>query len=121
MNEGISDSEGDNRTLRPSIHWWLSPPISAILRELDNVTKRAKARRLVHRKGNRPLPQKPGETKVLYKTSPSSSLPRNWYRENWYGNLDMYQKHDLKASDPEELPTIVSCHLIGVGLYFDSQ
>jgi hypothetical protein len=107
MNEGVSDAEADDRRIHPSIHWWLAPNVNDILRELDNIAKRAKARRLVHRKGNRPIPIA-NEIKTVYRTPPSQSLPTNWYRKDWYDDLDMYQKHDVKASHPEELPTIVS-------------
>src|SRR5687768_11751093 len=89
MNEGVSDSEADNRAIHPSIHFWLSPDINSILRELDNIGKRAKAQRLVHHKGNRPLPAADG-TKTLYDTRPSPSLPGNWYRRDWYNGLDTY-------------------------------
>ena len=51
MNYNITDSESSDRVLQPSVHWWLSPNVIHILEELDTLGKRAKASRLVLRKG----------------------------------------------------------------------
>src|ERR1700678_3118454 len=57
MNYDITDSESSDRALQSCTHWWLSPNVISILQELDTLGKRAKASRLVSKKGNRSLPR----------------------------------------------------------------
>ena len=86
MNYDITDSESSDRVLQPCIHWWLSPDVISILQELDGLGKRAKALRLVPKKGNRPLPQTKN-IKTVYDSIMTTSLPKNWYCYEWYESL----------------------------------
>jgi hypothetical protein len=107
MNYDITDSESQDRALQSCIHWWLSPDVISILQELDALGKRAKALRLVSKKGNRPLPRSK-DTKIVYNSTKTTSLPKNWYRHEWYESLCLFEQSDLNCADPENLPSIVS-------------
>jgi hypothetical protein len=107
MNYDITDSESSGRTLQPCTHWWLSADVISILQELDTLGKRAKASRLVSKKGNRPLPRTKN-IKIVYDSTKTTSLPKNWYRHEWYESLCPFEQVDLNCADPESLPSIVS-------------
>jgi hypothetical protein len=107
MNYDITDSESSERALQSCTHWWLSPNVIHILQELDTLGKRAKASRLVVKKGNRPL-SRTKKTKIVYDSIKTTSLPKNWYRHEWYENLCPFEQGDLDCAEPENLPNIVS-------------
>ena len=107
MNYDLTDSESSDRALQPCIHWWLSTDVISILRELDTLGKRAKASRLVIRKGNRQL-LRTTSIKIIYDSTKTTSLPKNWYRHEWYESLCPFEQSDLNCADPESLPSIVS-------------
>jgi hypothetical protein len=107
MNYDMTDSESSDRALQSCMHWWLSPDVISILQELDTLGKRAKASRLVTKKGNRPLPRTKN-TKIVYDSTKTASLPKNWYRHEWYESLCPFEQGDLDCADPENLPRIVS-------------
>lgn len=108
MNYPLTDEESSERMIQPCTHWWLAPEILPILRELDAIRKRAKAQRLLTKRGNRPIPQGTND-KIITDSSPTPYLPQNWYRRDWYDNLTQYQKLDIAASGAtEDLPNIVS-------------
>ena len=107
MNYDITDSESSDRALQSCTHWWLSPNVISILQELDTLGKRAKASRLVSKKGNRSLPRTKN-IKIVYDTTKTASLPNNWYRHEWYESLCPFEQGDLNCADPENLPSIVS-------------
>ena len=107
MNCDITDSESSDRTLQPCTHWWLSADVISILQELDTLGKRAKSSRLVSKKGNRPLPRTKN-IKIIYDSTKTASLPKNWYRHEWYESLCPFEQGDLNCADPENLPSIVS-------------
>lgn len=107
MNYDITDSESSDRALQSCTHWWLSPDVIAILQELDTLGKRAKASRLVSRKGNRALPRTKN-IKIVYDSIKTTSLPKNWYRREWYESLCSFEQGDLNCADPENVPSIVS-------------
>jgi hypothetical protein len=109
MNYDMTDSESSDRALQSCTHWWLSDDVISILQELDTLGKRAKALRLVARKGNRPLPQTTNN-KFVYDSTKTTGLPKNWYRREWYESLCPFEQGDLDCADPEILPSIV-CHL----------
>jgi len=108
MNYDITDSESSDRALQTCVHWWLSPEVISILQELDTLGKRAKASRLVSKKGNRPLPRTKDINKVVYDSTKTTTLPKNWYRHEWYESLCPFERGDLNCADPENLPSIVS-------------
>ena len=107
MNYDITDSESPDRALQSCVHWWLSPDVISILEELDTLGKRAKASRLVTKKGNRPLPRTKN-IKIIYDATKTTTLPKNWYRHEWYETLCPFEQGDLDCADPENLPSIVS-------------
>jgi hypothetical protein len=107
MNYDITDSESPDRALQSCVHWWLSRDVISILEELDTLGKRAKASRLVSKKGNRPLPRTKN-TKTVYDTTKTTTLPKNWYRHDWYESLCTFEQGDLNCADPESLPSVVS-------------
>lgn len=107
MNYDVTDSESSDRALQPCIHWWLSPDVISILEELDTLGKRAKALRLVSKKGNRPLPRT-NNIKIVYNSTKTTFLPKNWYRHEWYESLCPFEQGDLNCADPETLPSNVS-------------
>ena len=107
MNYDITDSESPDRALQSCVHWWLSPDMISILEELDTLGKRAKASRLVVKKGNRPLPRTKNN-KIVYDTTKTATLPKNWYRHEWYESLCPFEQGDLNCAGPENLPSIVS-------------
>jgi hypothetical protein len=107
MNYDITDSESPDRALQSCTHWWLSPDVISILQELDILGKRAKASRLVSKKGNRPLPRTKN-IKIVSDSTKVTSLPKNWYRHEWYESLCPFEQGDLNCADPENLPSIVS-------------
>jgi hypothetical protein len=106
MNYDMTDSESPDRALQPCTHWWLSPDVISILQELDTLGKRAKASRLVSRKGNRPLPRT-NNTKIIYDSIKTTFLPKNWYHREWYEGLCPFEQGDLDCVEPEILPNIV--------------
>ena len=108
MNYPLTDDESSERMIQPCNHFWLAPEILSILRELDDVRKQARVQRLITRRGNRPIPQGMN-IRVIADSSPTPSLPKNWYRQEWYNNLTQYQKLEISASSAtEDLPNIVS-------------
>lgn len=107
MNYDITDSESPDRAVQPCKHWWLSDDVISILQELDTLGKRAKASRLVSRKGNRPLPRTK-IIKLVYDSAKTTCLPKNWYCREWYEGLCPFEQGDLDCADPENLPNIVS-------------
>ena len=107
MNYDITDSESSDRVLQPSVHWWLSPNVISILQGLDTLGKRAKSSKLVSRKGNQPLLQMKN-VKTVYNSTKTISLPKNWYRHEWYETLCPFEQNDLNCDRPENLPNIVS-------------
>lgn len=107
MNCDITDSESSDRALQSCRHWWLSDDVISLLQELDTLGKRAKALRLVSRKGNRPLPRTKN-VKIIYDSTKTTHLPKNWYRHEWYEGLCPFEQGDLDCADPETLPSIVS-------------
>ena len=107
MNFDLTDSESSDRAVQSCVHWWLSPHVISILQELDTLGKRAKASRLVSKKGNRPLPWNQSN-KIVYNSPKVTSLPKNWYRHEWYESLCPFEQSDLNCADPESLPNIVS-------------
>lgn len=107
MNYDITDSESSDRVLQPCIHWWLSIDVISILQELDSLGKRAKALRLVSKKGNRPL-SRTKNIKTVYDSTKTTYLPKNWYRREWYESLCPFEQGDLNCADPETLPSVVS-------------
>lgn len=108
MNYPLTDEESSERMVQSCTHWWLAPEILPILRELDTVRKRAKAQRLLSKRGNRPLPEGTND-RIIIDSSPTPYLPQNWYRQEWYDNLTQYQKLDIAASEAtENFPNIVS-------------
>lgn len=107
MNYDMTDSESSERALQPCTHWWLSDDVITILQELDALGKRAKAKRLVTRKGNRPLPLTKN-IKFVYDSTKTTGLPKNWYRREWYESLCPFEQGDLDCADPETLPNLVS-------------
>jgi hypothetical protein len=107
MNYPITDSESPDRAVQPCVHWWLAPELTVILNELDALSKRAKAQRLIARKGNRSLPQT-NNVKEILDSRPTRSLPINWYRPEWYKGLNTFQKVDLRSRKADELVDIVN-------------
>jgi hypothetical protein len=112
MNGSLTDSESPERVLRPCRQRWLAPEVFPILEALDELGKRAKARRLKTRKGNRPLPVTGLQRVIIVDGTPVPYLPRNWYHIGWYATLDSFQKTDLMAADVKDLPDIVSLDAI---------
>jgi hypothetical protein len=112
MNGSLTDSEAVERVLRPCRQRWLAPEIFPILEALDELGKRAKARRLKTRRGNRPLPQTASHRVLIVDGTAVTSLPRNWYHPDWYTSLDSFEKIDLQATDVEVLPDIVSLDVV---------
>ena len=107
MNYDITDSESSDRILQPCTHWWLSADVISVLQELDSLGKRAKVSRLVSKKGNRSLPRTK-DIKIVYDSTKTAFLPKNWYRHEWYESLCSFEQADLDCADPENLPSIVS-------------
>ena len=86
MNYDITDSESSDQALQSCTHWWLSPSVISILQELDALGKQAKALRLISKKGNQPLPQTMN-AKIVYNSTKTISLLKNWYHHEWYEGL----------------------------------
>ena len=106
MNYEITDSESSDQALQSCMHWWLSPSVISILQELDTLGKQAKALRLISKKGNQPLSWMMN-AKIVYNSTKTISLPKNWYRHEWYECLCPFEQGDLSCADPENLPIIV--------------
>ena len=79
----------------------------SILQELDTLGKQSKALRLLSKKGNWPLPWTKN-IKIVYDSTKTTSLPKNWYHCKWYESLCPFEQGDLNCADPENLPSIVS-------------
>ena len=107
MNYDITDLESSDRALQSCTHWWLSADVISILQKLDTLRKQAKASRLVSKKGNWPLPWTKN-IKIVYDSTMTTSLPKNWYCHEWYESLCPFEQGDLNCADPENLPSIVS-------------
>lgn len=109
MNCPLSDIEDSiDRELQRCEHFWLSPEILILFETLDSIGKRAQNAKLTTRKGNRPLRVNNKPAKRVLNSPITPSLPKNWYREEWYNHLDLYQKTDLKTAKTKALPDIVS-------------
>lgn len=109
MNYPLSDSEDSiDRELQHCEHFWLSTEILNLFEALDLIERRAQNSKLKPRRGNRPLRINNKPAKRVLDSPPTSSLPKNWYREEWYTHLDLYQKTDLDAAKIKALPDIVS-------------
>jgi len=109
MNCPLSDSEDStDKELQRCEHFWISIEILSLFEVLDLTEKRAKNSRFITRKGNRPLRINNKPAKRILDSPVTPLLPKNWYREEWYDRLDLYQKTDLRAAKIKALPDIVS-------------
>ena len=109
MNCPLLDSEDSTaKALRCCEHFWLSTEIINLFEALDMIERRARNSKLITRRGNRPLPINKKPAKRVLDSPVTPSLPRNWYREEWYNHLDLYQKTDLKVAKNKALPDMVS-------------
>jgi hypothetical protein len=108
MNYPLSDSDSIDKELQRCEHFWISPEILNIFDELDLIDRRAQNSKLTRRRGNRPLRINNKPAKRVLDSPVTQSLPKNWYREEWYNHLDLYQKTDLEAAKIKALPDIVS-------------
>src|ERR1700735_467370 len=109
MNYPLSDSEDSvDKELQRCEHFWLTPEILILFETLDLIGKRARAAKFTTRRGNRPLRVNNKPAKKILDSPVTPSLPKNWYREEWYNHLDLYQKTDLRAAKTKTLPDIVS-------------
>ena len=107
MNYDMTDMESSDQALQPCRHWWLSDNVISILKELDTLGKGAKASRLVSRTGNRLLPRTKN-IKLVYDSTKTTCLLKNWYHCRWYESLCPFERGDLNCADPETFPSIVS-------------
>jgi hypothetical protein len=108
MNSPLSDSDSIDKDLQRCEHFWLSPEILSLFEALDSIHRRAQNSKLTRRRGNRPLRINNKPAKIVLDSPVTPSLPKNWYREEWYNRLDLYQKTDLEAAKIKVLPDIVS-------------
>jgi hypothetical protein len=89
-------------------HFWLSTEIISLFEALDSIERRAHILKLKIQRGNWPLCINNKPVKRVLDSPVTPSLLRNWYREEWYNHLDLYQKTDVKAVKNKVLPDIVS-------------
>jgi hypothetical protein len=108
MNCPLSDSDSIDKELQRCEHLWLSPEILSLFEVLNSIDKGARNLKLITRRGNRPLRINTKPAKRVLDSPVTPFLPKNWYREEWYRHLDLYQKTDLKAAKIKALPDIVS-------------
>lgn len=108
-----SDDEGD--ALIKPVYYWISPDVTSLLNEIDRLDAYVKASRLKDpssppgkRRGNKPRPIKE-LSQPWYKTDspPTTGLPKNWYRRDWYSGCTKVRKMDLKVTDDVPLPSVV--------------
>jgi hypothetical protein len=116
MNIPLTDDESSERAVQPCTHWWLSPEILPILHGLDDIRKQGKKRQLLPKIGNRPLHQT-NEVQTIWHSPPTPSLPKNWYRPEWYTQLDKSQQIELRPTAAEDLPNIVRYPQHFLGFY----
>jgi hypothetical protein len=125
MNCPLSDSEDSiDKELQRCEHFWLSTEIISLFEVLDSIERRAHASKLITRRGNRPLRINNKPVKRVLDSPVTPSLPRNWYREEWYNHLDLYERIDIRAAKNKALPDIVSvpaCFYFLVLIYFLSK
>ena len=109
MNCPLSDSEDSiDKELQPCEHFWLTPEILNLFEALDLIERRARNSKITTQRGNWHLRINKKPAKRVLDSPVTPSLPKNWYREEWYNHLDLYQKTDLKAAKIKPLPNIVS-------------
>jgi hypothetical protein len=109
MNCPLSDSEDSiNKELQRCDHFWISTEIISLFEALDLIERRARLSKIITRRGNRPLRINNKPVKRVLDSPVTPLLPGNWYREQWYNHLDLYEKTDLKAAENKVLPDIVS-------------
>ena len=75
---------------------------------LDLIERRTWNSKLTMEKGNWPLCINNKPPKRVLDSSVTPSLPKNWYCEEWYNLLDLYQKSDLNTAEIKALPNIMS-------------
>ena len=75
---------------------------------LNLIKRRAQNSKLTTQKGNQPLCINNKPPKRVLDSPVTPSLPKNWYHEEWYNLLDLYQKSNLNAAEIKALPNIVS-------------
>ena len=127
MNYPLSDSEDSiDRELQRCEHFWLSTDVLSLFEALDLIERKARNSKLKSRRGNRPLRINKEPAKRVLDSPVTPLLPRNWYREEWYTHLDLYEKTDLDAAKIKALPDIVSvpCMFLFISLvliYFLSR
>jgi hypothetical protein len=115
MNYPLSDTEDSmDKELQRCEHFWLSPEILNLFDALDFIERRARNSRLTTRRGNRPLRINNKPAKRVLDSPVTPFLPKNWYREEWYNHLDLFQKTDLAATKEKALPDIVSSFMFFV-------
>ena len=113
-----------DKELQHCEHFWLSTEIISLFEALDLIGRRAQNSKFITRRGNRPLRINNKPVKRVLDSPVTPALPRNWYREEWYNHLDLYQKTDLKAAKNKAFPDIVSvpaCFYFLVLIYFLSK
>ena len=106
MNYDMTNLESSDRALQPCRHWWLSDDVISILKELDTLGKQANALRLVSKRGNWPLPGTK-DIKLVYDSTKTTCLPKNWYHCEWYKSLSPCEQGDLNCADLKTLHSIL--------------
>ena len=109
MNSPLLDSEVSvDKELQCCEHFWLTPKIPILVEALNSIGKRAWNSKLTTQRGNQPLRINNKPVKKILDSPVTPSLPKNWYHEEWYNHLDLYQKTNLRAAKIKALPNIVS-------------
>jgi hypothetical protein len=89
---------------------WLNPEISdlwAVVETYDNIPFDA----ILQRRGNASLSRAHPARRTNKTRAPIVGLPRNWYNNDWYCNLQSYQQKRLHSQADEPIPGLV-CDLL---------
>ena len=108
MNHPLLDSEDlVDKELQHCEHFWLTPKIPILFEALNSIGKKAWNSKLTTKRGNQPLRINNKPVKKILDSPVTPSLSKNWYHEEWYNHLDLYQKTNLRAAKIKALPNIV--------------
>jgi hypothetical protein len=67
---------------------------------------------ILQRRGNAALSREHVAARIDKSRAPVFGLPRNWYNEDWYRNLESYEQKQLAAKPDEPIPKLVRRRLL---------
>lgn len=113
--QGMSGDETDteahrSKKMRCMKHSWLNPKITELWVALDSYQHAVMEELLVkirNRRGNPGLPRSDTRVRLDSDVPAPKFLPRNWYADDWWIQLNEGAQLAIAAEDPVDIPTLM--------------